>query len=222
MNKKIMIIIAVLLLITSLVGVTYAYWQFKNTQNDFNTMGSKCFEITLANETDAITIDKAIPITDEEGLKETGYTFTIKNTCNTSAVYDVNLEHVITEEKRLSCEYVKVSLNDGTPEVLTEKEEKTPTIEEADKAYLLTSGSLAPEEEKTYVLKLWMDEDTPAIDETMNATFLSKISVEAGYIKEEELNNNLTIEIESLTENINKESETFKIKGTSEKYNIIE
>ena len=87
-----------------------------------------------------ITLDKAYPISDEEGLSTTGYTFTIKNTCNTYATYEVNLEDMLVEAKRLSGEYIKVSINDGSPINLKELEEKEPTIEESDKAYELTSG----------------------------------------------------------------------------------
>ena len=97
----------------------------------------------------------------------------------------------MVEEKRLSGEYIKISINDGKPINLKELEEKEPTIEESDKAYELTSGSLGPEEETTYTIKLWMDESTPALEETMNATFLSKVSIEAGYIPEENLENEI-------------------------------
>lgn len=221
-KKMIILIIGLFVLLISIIGISYAIWQITNIQNDFNTLGSKCFEVTLTEESDAITIDKAYPIPDEEGLQESGYTFTIKNTCNTNALYEVKLEDIIPEEKRLSGEYIKVSLNDGTPEILTNKEEASPTIELADKAYLLTSGSLTPEEEVTYTLKLWMDENTPVMEETTNSTFISKISVEAGYIEESGLENEITIEAISETESINKESETFKISGTSVKYNIVE
>ena len=188
-RKKVLIILLVLLGIMSIVGISYARWLFTSKQRNFNTLGSKCFELTMMNETEGITLNKTYPISDEEGLSTTGYTFTIKNTCNTYATYEVNLEDMLVEEKRLSGEYIKVSINDGTPVNLKNLEEKEAHIEEPDKSYELTSGSLAPEEEATYTIKLWMDESTPAIEETMNATFLSKISIEAGYIPEENLEN---------------------------------
>ena len=66
------------------------------------------------------------------------------------------------------------------------------------------------------------DYDTPAIEETMNATFLSKVSIEAGYIEEENLENEILVEARSITESENNVSEVFEITGTSEKYNLIE
>ena len=44
--------------LTSLVGISYASWSYKESQNDFNTLGSKCFEITMTKETEAITFSK--------------------------------------------------------------------------------------------------------------------------------------------------------------------
>ncbi len=222
MRKKILILLAILLVFTSLIGISYANWLFTEKQKDFNTLGSKCFEVTMTKETEAITISKAYPITDEEGLKQTGYTFSIKNTCDTYASYDVELENMEVEGKRLAEKYVKVSLNDSTPEVLTFYEEKEPTLEEADSSFKLTSGSLASEEEVSYTLKLWMDEETPAIEETMNALFSSKISIEAGYIKEEQRENTMSLEKKSQTEAMNNIGEVFEFRGLSEKYNIIE
>ena len=67
-----------------------------------------------------------------------------------------------------------------------------------------------------------MDYDTPALEETINAIFLSKVTINAGYIEEGALENELTLRIESQTEQVNNQEEVFKIIGTSEKYNIIE
>ena len=222
MKKKVLFILLGLIVLTSILGISYASWLFTSKQRNFNTLGSKCFELTMTNESEGISLSKAYPISDEEGLSTTGYTFTIKNTCNTHATYEVNLEDMLVEEKRLSGEYIKVSINDGTPVSLKNLEEKEAHIEGSDKSYELTSGSLGPEEETTYTIKLWMDESTPAIEETMNATFLSKISIEAGYTPEENLENEIILEAKSLTESLNNKSEIFEITGTSTNYDLIE
>ena len=222
MRKKVLIVLGILLLVSITMGISYASWVFSETQKDFNTLGSKCFEISMVNESESITINKAYPISDEEGLKEEGYTFTIKNTCNTYAAYEVNLEDMILSEKRLPSEYIKVSVDNGRPISLKEIEKQAGNIEGSDSSYKLTSGSLAPEEETTYNIKMWMDEETPAIEEVMNASFVSKVSISAGYIKEEEIANELSLKVESKTPNINNEAEEFAIEGISVKHNIIE
>ncbi len=165
-----------------------------------------------------------VPTEDEESLKEKGYSFTIKNTCNTIATYEVNLEDLLASQnvKQFPNQYIKVSLNDGTPKVLNTYEEAKTTLDTATSSFKLTSGSLKPNEEATYELKLWMDANTPAIDEVMNATFESKITVNTSYIEEENLANEITILATSQNDDYSKDKETFKIDITSASKNIIE
>ena len=224
-KKTLLLFISVLCLF---IGGSYAYWLMTSTQTDYNVATSECFKVTLTNESDAINLQKAYPITDEEGLKETGYSFTIKNTCNTYAAYQVNLEDILDDEitKRLSNKYIKLSLNGSTPRVLSNYTKVSPTIDDADASFKLTSGSLAPNGEDgdsvDYNLKLWMDYDTPAIDETMSAAFKSKISVIVSYIEADNLTNEITIAYNSKTTDYSKDSETIDINATSTNYNLIE
>ena len=193
-NKKYLLTsIFILLLIT--ISLSYAYWQFNKVQNDLNIAGTNCFSLTYMDNTDSLILDNIVPTEDEEGLKEKGYSFTIKNTCNTIATYEVNLEDILASSniKHMPNKYIKVSLNDSTPKVLNTYEEVKTTISNATNSFKLTSGSLKPYEEATYELKLWMDSETPAIDEVMSATFESKITVNTYYIAEENLSNDITI-----------------------------
>ena len=52
--------------LVSILGVSYANWLFTGRQKNFNTLGSKCFELTLMNESEEITLDKPYPMSDEE------------------------------------------------------------------------------------------------------------------------------------------------------------
>ena len=226
-NKKKMLLIFVSLLCL-LIGGSFAYWMMVTTQTDFNIASSECFKVILTNEGDSINIQKAYPITDDEGLKENGYSFTIKNTCRTYAAYQVNLEDILDETitKKLDNAYIKVSLNGSTPRLLSNYNKVSPTITGADTSFKLTSGSLAPNGEAgdsvDYNLKLWMDYDTPAIDETTSASFKSKISVIASYIEQDKLTNDITITYNTKTTDYTKDSETIDINATSTNYNLIE
>ena len=226
-NKKKMLLLFVSLL-CMFIGGSFAYWMMVTTQTDFNIASSECFKVVLTNEGDSINLQKAYPVTDDEGLKENGYSFTIKNTCTTYAAYQVNLEDILDETitKRLDNAYIKVSLNGSTPRLLSNYNKVSPTITGADTSFKLTSGSLAPNGEAgdsvDYNLKLWMDYDTPAIDETMSATFKSKISVIASYIEQDKLTNDITITYNTKTTDYTKDSETIDINATSTNYNLIE
>ena len=227
-KKKVKLVVLLVSVLCLFIGASYAYWLMTATQTETNIANSKCFKVSITNESDAISITKAHPVTDEEGLKETGYSFTIQNTCSTYAAYQVNLEDILDDEitKRLSNKYIKLSLNGSTPRVLSNYTKVSPTIDDADASFKLTSGSLAPNGEEgdsvDYNLKLWMDYDTPAIDETMSAAFKSKISVIASYIEADNLTNEITIAYNSKTTDYSKESETIDINATSTNYNLIE
>ena len=216
--------ITILILMLVSIGISYAYWKFSTTQNDLNVASTNCFSLTYTDNTDSLILDNIVPTEDEEGLNEKGYSFTIKNTCNTTATYEVNLEDILSSSdiKHMPNKYIKVSLNDSTPKVLNTYEEVKTTISNATSSFKLTSGSLKPEEEATYELKLWMDSETPAIDEVMSATFESKITVNTSYIEEENLANDITIMATSQNEDYSKENETFMINITSTNKNIIE
>ena len=227
-KKKVKLVVLLVSVLCLFIGASYAYWLMTATQTETNIASSKCFKVSITNESDAISITKAHPVTDEEGLKETGYSFTIQNTCSTYAAYQVNLEDILDDEitKRLSNKYIKLSLNGSTPRVLSNYTKVDTTIDGADASFKLTSGSLAPNGEEgdsvDYNLKLWMDYDTPAIDETMSATFKSKISVIASYIEANDLTNEITIAYNSKTTDYSKDSETIDINATSTNYNLIE
>ena len=228
LNFRTISLIFILILIISLIGVSFSYWRFGSIQNDKNMASSKCFKVNITNESDAITLNDLHPITDEEGLKSSSYSFTIENTCDTYAMYQVNLEDILddTITKRLNNKYIKISLNDGTPKVLNTYQGVTPTLKNADASFKLTSGSLSPKgssnDSVSYNLKLWMDYDTPALDEVMSATFKSKISVVSVYTEEDKLTNNITITYNTKATDYTKDSETIDINATSTNYNLIE
>ena len=228
LRYKIFFLGLIFILIISLIGISFSYWRFEIKQNYQNIASSKCFKVIITNESDAITLSNMHPISDEEGLKSSSYSFTIENTCDTYAMYQVNLEDILddTITKRLNNKYIKISLNDGTPKVLNTYQSVTPTINNADASFKLTSGSLAPKgsnnDSVNYNLKLWMNYDTPALDEVMSATFKSKVSVVSVYTEEDKLTNDITITYNTKTTDYTKDSETIDINATSTNYNLIE
>ena len=191
-RKKILIIFIMLIIgIIGIISISYASWKFSYKQNDFNLLGSKCLEISLEGMSDGINLLNGYPMSDEEGKSNEGYTFTIKNICNTIIYYQLNLEEILLEEKELSSEYIRILLNDFDIRTINDLKEAEKTLTNAKKAYQLDTGLLGPvgsgDDEAAYSLKLWMDEYTPVINEVMNATFKSKVSVTATDVVEEEM-----------------------------------
>ena len=108
-NNKKVIVILILLLLTVCVGISYAAWRLLIRQTDENRLVSTCLRIELVDESNEIKMENAYPITDEEGMQTTPYTFTIKNTCDTFIDYEVSLGMLDTTT--LKSEYVAAVLD---------------------------------------------------------------------------------------------------------------
>ena len=174
-NKR-AIVILILLLITVCVGISYAYWQISLKQTGENKLVSSCLSIELVEESDAIKLEKAYPIVDEEGMKTTPYTFTIRNTCDTFIDYEVSLGMLNTTT--LNSKYVAVVLDYN--EIKTLDTYESTTIDGYKEGRILQKGSLSQGDEVTYNLRLWLDEDvTIENQDSMNQTFEAKINVTA-------------------------------------------
>mgnify|MGYP005767776243 FL=1 len=186
-NKK-AVILLILLLMMICVGISYAYWLLTIEQQDTNIVNTGCFNIVFTEKND-IRLDKAYPMKDTEASSLAPYTFTIENTCDSPASYQINLETMSQSSgtKTLPDEYLKANLievdsTNTSTNNLTSKYEVEKTIENAVKAYKLDTGIIKGKEKKTFELRLWLDYDTPVIDEVMNATYNGKISIISSYL----------------------------------------
>ena len=117
-------------------------------------------------------------------MKLTPYTFTIQNKCASYASYNINLEllDTVTEDDRLDPQYLKVVLNENTPTILSSNSSVEPTLSNAYASYELTTGYLEQNEEKTYNLRLWLDENVTLQDPVVGKSIIAKITVTANYI----------------------------------------
>ena len=172
--------IAVVLI--GVIGITYAFFSTGGKQETANTFQSGCLNISLTDASASINLNNIYPITDIEGLDTTSYDFTITNTCNTDANYEINLESLNQVSNSLSADYIKVSLSSDTVgniiSILSDNTSVTPEIDNAYEAYNLYTGTLKANETKTYHLKLWLDYDA-TVEQAANKVYQSKINVVA-------------------------------------------
>ena len=173
-------IIGIFLLISLVIGISYALWRVNLFQTTANTLASDCFNITFTEENN-IELLNTYPMYDEDGSKLTPYTFTIKNNCASYAVYQVQLE--VSDTSTLSNSYLKVMVNEESPSLLTDYQEGEITLDDANASYILENNTLDKNKEKTYNLRLWLDEtvtvDTPGVQ---NSTWSAKVTITARYI----------------------------------------
>ena len=190
-KRNILITIALLIGIIAIIGVSYAIWFLNLTQTGQNNIASSCFNITFTDK-DNISLQKAYPILDEEGKKLTPYEFTITNTCDSYASFNINLE-VLNTTTLTNNDAVKVMISSKTGDTETEintnllssYKTTTKTLDNAQTSFNLTTGYLNAKESKTYTLRLWLDENVNANTEgVQNAKFSSKVVVTTSYIEE--------------------------------------
>ncbi len=178
MNKKkvLLIVIGVLLIVSVSIGLTYAYYMATVTQNGENVVKTDCFEISYADK-DEISLSDSFPMRDADGANLTPYEFTIKNVCSTTQYYEVNLETLSTST--IDESKIKVKLDNKTPYLYgSDGYTSNKMISTAKNAIKLASGTLTANQEKTYDLRLWLDESvTTSTPNIINKTFQSKVTI---------------------------------------------
>ena len=113
--------IAVFLIGLFILLNTYAFWRLKGEQSESNLVVGACLSMEFIETPDpdhegetigGFNIPKAWPISDEEGISTTGYTFKIKNNCAEDVNYQVVLESLKTpNENYFDYDYIKVMLD---------------------------------------------------------------------------------------------------------------
>ena len=176
-NKFILIFLGILLTLSVLIGISYAYYMVTASQTNKNRLASSCISISLTNEKNDITLNNAYPITNSEGRKLTPYQFTITNTCNIFISYNVNLE--MLEGTDLSADYIKTMVNSEAPYILSSLDSASTTIDKSTESRTLAQGSLGSNDSVDYALRLWMDHGDNVDTSSMNKVFESKVVVTA-------------------------------------------
>jgi hypothetical protein len=177
--KNSVVLILVILLLCITIGVSYALWSTRTSQLTSNSINSDCLELEFTDE-NTISLLNTYPLTDSEAKQLTPYTFVVKNMCNISISYDVNLE-IMDATNRLDSQYIDLEINDSGKKRLNKYEETTPTYK--DKTYTavearnLISGVIDGNKSISYSIRIWMDEFVTIEDDVMNKIFASKISV---------------------------------------------
>ncbi len=188
-DKKIKIYITLLITVVCIIGVSYAYFRLVLSQKDNNSLASRtCFSTTLTEQTSKIALTDVYPVTDEEGIKGTPYTFTIKNNCTNyvKATITIDSEYrTQTSTTYLNDNYVKVNLSKS--DVLTQGnmhlgKQELVDLDNSRKGYKLLEIKMGPNQELTYDLRIWLDADTN-IEQGLNKRWEGKIVVATVAIK---------------------------------------
>lgn len=176
-KKKIYIFLLTILGLGLIISVSFSYFIFTLDQTNLNRVQSKCLDFEMVNQKNEINLQNVYPISDDEGKKLVPFTFTVKNTCNSYMSYSINLE--LLEGTTLPEKYVKVMINTEGISNLDDIEVGIKSMENSVSSRVLGKYSLGADEESDFTLRIWMDENTPTTDDSMNKIMLSKIVINA-------------------------------------------
>ena len=156
------------------IGSTFAIFTVSSKSAEYNVIKTGTLNINFAADASStIGLNNALPMSDTNGLAQSGTTFTITNTGSLPANYSVSLKDdtdMVTQDncsaKQLAKTNIKYSLDGSTASLLS-------TAIDSE----LISGTLNSGESKTFTLKLWIKED--ATNEVLNKHYHGKIVVDA-------------------------------------------
>ena len=165
-KKRLKIYYTLLISVLCIIGVSFAWFRLYLSQSEDNTLSSRtCFSTTLTEDTERITLTNAFPLTNEDGLKLTPFTFTIKNNCDSyvKAYITIDSEYrTSTSSSYLLDSYIKFNISGkGTttnPSLLLSSQ-KLIDLDDGDRGYKILTTYLEANQEKSYDLRIWMDSE---------------------------------------------------------------
>ena len=172
-NKKVLIpVIASLVTVLVLSGVSYAYYSAKIKENNKTETVIKSNELNLIfTGTNEITANNMIPGDSFEK------TFTVENTSNRAVDYNIYMENITNEFN----EDLVYTLNDGTSDLIIEK--KLPSTN-TNKSYLKTTISIKAKTKKTYTLTITFKNTDEPQNDYQGKTFKATVGIDTEVIKE--------------------------------------
>ena len=191
-KKIILISIGVILLITLVVGLSYAMYTFTGSGTKENVIQTGHIVITF-NDVNNISIQNRYPETDSEGLSNTDtnsqMTFTVTSdiTGDTKVNYALGITD-IQEGATLTQDYIKIYLKKGNDVATGFTENKGELIstfrplyiENIMDSHVLLTDVISGSEVHTYTLKAWIDENykLPSTETNTNGTHTNNTTSE--------------------------------------------
>ena len=182
-KKKLKIYYSLIITIICIIGVSYAWFRLYLSQSENNTLSSRtCFSTTLTEENSKISLTEAFPIKDEDGIKQTPFTFTLKNNCESYVKAYITIKSTYresTDNSYLKDNYLKVNVSlkdkvDNTSVILGKQ--TLAELDDNDQGYIILNTILKANEEKSFDLRIWMD-GTTNLEQGLNKIWGGKIVV---------------------------------------------
>lgn len=187
-NKKTLLVILLLLVVA--IGGTYAWFTLTLKGEKKTVIHAGKLSLALDESTsEGISLLNTYPLTDQEGLDTTAYTFKLTNDGTLANSYIIYLDDITENPNKLDLNIIKYDLKKTEyTESDSVKNAQTDTLQllsdiNQDDGMILDTGILQPNEYNEYSLQLWMDYD--AGNEYQNSGFNGKLRIIGSQIPEE-------------------------------------
>lgn len=164
-KKKIMIIVSsIILVLAALFTTTYSLFYKEDVAANPSNYSTGILQIEATSLSDTISLDSALPMTDEEGIETTPYVFSIKNTGNIDYKFDVKL--LSTSSNTINSQYIKLNIDNGSPV----------TLSSLTNSIIKSNVVVKAKESINITLRVWLSKDTPNTE--IGKTFNSQIVID--------------------------------------------
>ena len=180
-KKKLKVYYSLLISVICLIGVSFAIFSLFLRQQDSNAVTAlSCFTSTLTEENSAINLENEFPISDENGMKKTPFTFKLTNNCNNYVRIYITIDPLNegTTNYILS-KYIKANVStkgsiDGTSLIIGTQ--NTKVLDNKHNGYIVKEVGLNKDESKELDLRLWIDYDTTK-EQAAGMTYPSQVVI---------------------------------------------
>jgi len=189
-EKKILYLISGITVCIFVIGVSFAFWYLNLEQTTPNVVTSGCFSMEFT-EGNAISLNDAYPVSDEEGMKLTPYTFTLTNDGDLDLYISLYLEKDTTPGLNYTVDgkqYIE-AVEENQIKVAIGEDGSTPTIKNysdtlVGENHVIASNILIPSgETKIFHLYSWLTSD--ASNASQGKYFVTQISARGEYLPAE-------------------------------------
>lgn len=185
-------ILAVLILLVAIFGISFATITFTKKSEDSNTIRTGVLRLSYQEDTNGIHIEEALPTPDDVGKKLSGvgqyFDFTVGTTISGKATiaYEISAEKDVNstlrnEQVKLYLEKKEGALyeEEMAPTTFTPLSSTTEWGTEKG-TMLLASGTSSHTEEIPYRLRMWIKQD--AVLEGVGLSFTVRVNVKGGVV----------------------------------------
>ena len=193
-KKEYASILAVLMLIVAIIGVSYAAFSYTGTGQKLNTITTGVLTMSYEESTNIIKINKALPTTDTTGKKQLNdgeyFDFTLSTTIQgtDSINWEIAAEDITSSTaKKIDGSHIKLYLtsidNDGTetevmsPKVYQNESSDNTATGRPTNMMSLATGTTTSSFSTKYRLRMYVDENYNPQDDGGDLNFTVKVNV---------------------------------------------